>query len=147
VTQHLTSQQISEWMAGPRSAEYERHVQECGDCARAIASLEETLAQFGEAYRDWGGSQMVPARIAATEAKLHRRGPAKWLRVSMAAAALIALAVIPADRYHRHRAAQMSAEDDALLQEIHAEVSQSVPSSFSALADLTAAGTGKGIAQ
>ena len=102
--------------------------------------FENALKQFGEAYRQWGGQQNRPARVVLTDADVIRRSGLIWLRAAFAAAAVLVLVLIPVDHFHRQRVAQIAAQDEALLQEIHSEVSRSVPSSFSTLEDLSAGG-------
>lgn len=95
--------------------------------------FENALRQFGEAYHHWGARQNRPSRVVLTDADVIRRSGLNWLRTAFATAALAALILIPVDHFHRQRVAQMSAQDEALLLEIHSEVSQAVPSSFSTL--------------
>ena len=81
--QHLSAEQISQWMMGERTPQLERHVAECDECRAELGQLETALAQFRGAVREWSGSATPPAwRQPAA------RGP--WFsrqRLVMAAAA------------------------------------------------------------
>jgi len=132
---HLTSEQISEWMIGTRGAEQVRHVAECSQCAQAVGRMEGVLANFGGAYREWGANQMQAARPAP-----ERPRALLWLRTAIATAVLAAVAVAIPVRQHfkneEQRAAQIAMEDDALLTQIQADVSRAVPASLKPLAEL-----------
>jgi anti-sigma factor RsiW len=143
---HLTSEQISRWIAGERGS-YEQHLRECAQCADAVARLENTLARFGGAYRDWGARQMP----AFHRAPASRPGKPLWLRTALASAVLAAIFfAIPAVetiRGNRLRVAQLAAEDDVLLTQIRSDVSRSVPASFKPLAELGASTSSSGGAE
>lgn len=124
-------------MIEPPAPEQADHVRACAQCAEAVARTERVLAEFGGAYRDWGSRQM---RLAHANAKAPRA--LLWLRSALAATALAAVAIgipVSLDIQQEHqRAAQIAIEDDALLTQIQADVSRSVPVSMKPLAELTA---------
>lgn len=131
---HLSSQQISEWLAGVRTAGQEQHVRECPDCAEAVGRMENLLADFGRAYQQRGEGPVWEPAIGT--ARSHRLG--WWPRAAFASAVLAAMiAAVPVVREHRMRAAQIAAEDDALLTAIQTDVARSVPVSLNPLAELT----------
>jgi len=135
VTQHLSSRQISEWIAGERTAAGERHVQECMECS---AQIEAATGQF-RLFRDAMQAAVADSRLVTLP--VPRRTP--WFRahrLSMAAVtcALLLLAAIPLYRWRETPAPAVHAtpSDDALLRSVRNSLSQSAPSPLEPLADL-----------
>jgi hypothetical protein len=125
--QHLSAEQISQWVIGDRSPQLERHVAECDECRAELAQLETTLAQFRGAVRAWSGAVTPPAwRLPAARAPWF-----SWTRLSLAAAALCVLLATPVYWNVRARArAEQAAEaraDALLLERVDSEISRAVP--------------------
>ena len=131
---HLTREQISEWMIGPRPQAQMDHVASCPECAQAIARTEAMLGDFTAAYREWGTAQ---TRFIAAPAP--RPAALLWLRTALAGAALAAILIAIPTVQHFRAERQQAIEDDALLTQIQADVARSVPSSLKPLAELGSA--------
>jgi hypothetical protein len=131
---HLTSEQLSEWIAGARLPEHEQHIRECAECAEAVGHAGELFADFSEAYRQWGERQFVSPPQASWER------PRSWLgRAAFAAGIIAILLAIPGTEWIRHRqqTARIAMEDDALLTAIQSDVARTVPASLKPLAELS----------
>jgi hypothetical protein len=134
--QHLSAEQISQWMMGERTPQLERHVAECDECRAELGQLETALAQFRGAVREWSGSATPPAwRQPAA------RGPwFSWQRLVMAAAALCVLLVLPVywSIRARERAEQAAAAraDALLLERVDSAISRAVPEPMEPLVNL-----------
>jgi hypothetical protein len=128
-------------MAGERSAEQERHVRECSLCGAEVARLEGALAQFGGSVREWSAAQPGAQSPAAWRAD---RAARKWravrLRWSLAAAALVVLAIVPSWKSARDRrmAEEAARADDILMEQVDAQVSRTVPVTLEPLLNPTA---------
>jgi hypothetical protein len=127
MSQHLSSQEILDWMNGEYSSEAGRHVRECPECAAQIERLTDTLAMFRGSVRETaeqiGQGQMV--------FRMPRRTTA-W-RWAAAAAALLILASVPiyeyqqnASRQARQKAAELARQDKELMEQVDAELSEGV---------------------
>ena len=116
---HLSPEEISNWLVGPRDAERARHLRECETCSREVESMEGALAEFRDAIGNW---EPPPAGVHLR----HRRVPvaARW---AMAAAAAVALAAVPVYVHQRQAAAEAARADALLLEQVDSEVSQPVP--------------------
>lgn len=68
MSQHLSDEQISNWLIGERTADDEAHVRECAVCRGEIARMEETFALFRESVPPFayarGSERGRPARVA-----------------------------------------------------------------------------------
>jgi hypothetical protein len=53
MSQHLSSEEISNWMLGERRADQERHARECARCSREIESLQKAFSLFRESGQRW----------------------------------------------------------------------------------------------
>jgi hypothetical protein len=127
---HLSSEDICRWMAGERAAEEERHVRECSLCGAEVARLEGALARFGGSVREWSAAQPGAQSPGAWRADgSARKWMAAGLRWSLAAAALVVLAVIPSWKNGRDRrmAEEAARADDLLMEQVDAQVSRTVP--------------------
>lgn len=94
--------------------------------------LEQPLAEFRAAVRQWS---------AESEARpvIRRASWAPRLRLAAAAALVFALAAIPVYekiQHDRQHAAELARQDEALLQQIDADLARSVPAPFEPLTQL-----------
>jgi hypothetical protein len=130
--EHLSGEQISEWMIGNRSLQMEKHVTGCRECRAQLDELEATLTQFRGAMRNLGGSATPPVwqPPAAAASWL------SWSRVALAAAVLMLLAMIPIYWTARDHARATQAEDALLLEHVNSELSRAVPEPMEPLVDL-----------
>ena len=136
---HLSPQQIDEWVIGERRAEVDGHLQSCRLCADEVARAAGPLAMFGGAVRSWGEEQMAPLRPWAPAE--NRFGTWRW-RVGLAIATLLLLIAAPVYRQRQATreaaltAAQTTAQDEILLRQVERAISQSVPAPMEPLAKL-----------
>ena len=122
-TSHLSPGQISERVSGGYSATVESHLSACTACRAQVSRLEQVLGHFRASVHAWSDEQYRAAPAAVPHSWTGLRSPA-W-----AAAAIIALIVVclslalPLARYR----AETAAADAALLNQVDAEVSRTVP--------------------
>jgi hypothetical protein len=150
VSKHLSSQQISEWMIGERSPKLAQHLQSCPECAEEVARASAAIGAFGSAVRGWSRQQMAAFQVkpAAEDSQRYwNTGMFRW-QVATASMAALLLAAIPVYR-HQHQAPQNTApaavaasvNDEALLRDVEAAVSRSVPAPMEPLDKLMAGET------
>lgn len=140
MNQHLSSEQVSRWIAGERLPEQETHLRNCPQCAAEIERIGATLKLFGGAIRRL--STQESARIPQSVAQMM---PVRsfWplpLRWGAALAALLIAVGIPFYRNamnERHQR-EIAKADAALLEQIDAEVSRAVPAPMEPLVNLVA---------
>lgn len=135
---HLSSEQISRWMAGERAPEVERHLRECARCAAEIARLKGLLAEFRSAVVATSARQKgaeAPARWKLLEP---RRRMSSMLHWKLAAAALAIAVIVPICKNSSDRRRQMEAfeADIRLWEEVNAQVSRPVPTPLEPLMKL-----------
>jgi anti-sigma factor RsiW len=137
---HLTAEQISEYVAGAEDVALEEHVHSCVACRAEAERLSETLAIFRESARGWSLEQesarpLKPVNLAAPN---NRSVPLRYFGLTAAAAAcLIAGLVLPRDKAGKpspaHNAvATMS--DAELLGQVDRELSETVAPSLQPIA-------------
>jgi anti-sigma factor RsiW len=138
--EHLSAEQISQWMVGGRPLELEQHVAECAECRAELGQLESALAQFRTAMRE-------PANFVPPPAwRQPEPRPAAWFswpRLVLTATALLVLVAVPVSWRLRNReqtlraqAAQIALADSQLLESVDAEISQAVPQPMEPLVSL-----------
>ena len=138
MSQHLSSQEISQWMIGERTPQQEQHVRQCSQCGAELDRLEAALALFRGSVRHWSGRQgraEPPAIASMSPARGSRIQPMRW---ALVAAALLVLAAVPIYRnaQDRQRQAEIARADALLLEQVDAEVSRAVPRPMEPLAKL-----------
>lgn len=116
MNRHLTREEILEWLAGDRPDEAGRHLRECGECAAELRRMEAPIARFAGAVREWSAAQRVEFPV--------RRTGSLWLKWAGTAALL---AVLIAIVVNGKREAGIEQQDDMLLEQVQAQVSESVP--------------------
>lgn len=122
MSEHLTSEQIAEWMIGGREVEAAQHVETCAECQRQVDQLQETLGMFRGAVRETAGSLGERQRVFQLP---RRRVAVLWATV---AAALVTLAIVPAYEVQARRlkAAETARQDAELLEQVNAELSEDI---------------------
>jgi hypothetical protein len=55
MTQHLSPDEIAQWIAGFRAPQTESHLSACAQCSAAVARTERTFALFRESGQRWSG--------------------------------------------------------------------------------------------
>jgi len=150
---HLNEQLIAELLAAsprelretPELAEAQAHAVACAECAAELTRMQESLALFREASTAYADAHL--RRVPAFQPPVRRPflQPVYW---AAAAAGLLLAAFVPTPLRHPARPApqlpvvaspqQAAAEsDEALLESVNREVSESVPTPMAALADPT----------
>jgi len=132
--QHLSAEQISQWLMGDGTPQLERHLAECSECRAELGKLETTLAQFRGAVRNWSGSALPPA----WQPPAARAPWFSWARLAVAAAALCFLVALPVywSTRARERAAEAARADALLLERVDSSISRAVPEPMEPLVNL-----------
>ena len=138
--EHLSAEQISQWIIGDRPLELQEHVAECVACRAELGQLENAISQFRTAMREAASYEPPPAW------RQPEPRPAPWFswpRLVLTATALLVLAAVPVTwrmRVHeqalRAQAAQTALADSQLLESVDAEISQAVPQPMEPLVTL-----------
>ena len=134
--EHLSERQILAWQFNEQTADDRRHVTECDQCRAEVVGLDKALAAYRASVHGWSGAHQARARRWATPSRwqMARRTTLQW-----ATAAAVALAVVAPVYTHRvmeERNAQRAQADQALLEQVDREVSQTVPDTMEPLTDL-----------
>ncbi len=130
MSQHLSSQEVSQWMIGERTPQQEQHVRQCSECGAELARLEAALALFRGSVRHLSGRQSQAEPPDISNILPARRGPRiQPMRWALVAAALLVLAAVPVYRntQDRQRQAEIARADALLLEQVDTEVSRTVP--------------------
>ncbi len=136
--QHLSPQQINQWVVGERCTEAQQHMLDCPECRAEAVRLEGALGDFRGAVRRWSNGELC----APPQIDWEKSRPGSWLgwrNLAMLAAAVILClaAVLFATRFTpSHPATDTAATDVALLKQINAEVSETVPGPMQPLTKL-----------
>ena len=136
MNQHLSSEQISRCLIGDRTPIEARHLAECAACAAELERVEASLAAFRASVHE---TSIRTMRADGREWTAPRRSPfSMWMGWPVIAAVLVILTVVPLWRVRSsaNRAAQTAREDAALMMDISAAVSRSVPEPMEPLAQL-----------
>lgn len=141
MNQHLSQQQIDEWLVNRDNAQrpddVAAHLRSCPECSGELSRTAEALTLFGGAVRSWGEDQMRlrPARATWTVPVV----PVWRWRVALAFAVMWFMIAVPVYQHRKanqEAAALRAAQDEILLQHVEQALSQSVPSPMEPLAKL-----------
>jgi hypothetical protein len=138
---HLSSEQISRWMAGNGNPEADRHLKECPQCAAEIARLQALLSTFRSSVIEWNALQSSaesPEHWMPTE---HRRrfagGMLRW-GVTAAMLAIVLSVSVWKNYSDGRRVAEAYQVDVQLWEKVNDQISRPVPASMEPLMDLIA---------
>jgi len=138
MNQHLSLQQIDEWVIGERKPDVEAHLQACQTCADEVARIGGPLTLFRGAVRNWSEEQMGPVRPWVPAG--NRNAGFGWgiRRIGLGFATLLLLVAAPVylHRQVTREAALAAAQDEMLLRQVQSEISRSVPAPLEPLAKL-----------
>ncbi len=137
----MSHPQVNRWLAGERTPDLKTHVEACEECATQIAKMEAPLAAFRDALHRYSEREIRPAVVLQPS-----RAGMGWLRIAVAAAAMIVIAVVGIHR-HNQEAAAIERADDALLEQVATDVSRSVPATLEPLDKLMSNSYTEGTAQ
>lgn len=146
---HLNEQQIAELLAAsprdlqeiPELAETQAHTLACAECGAELARMQQSLALFREASTAYADAHL--RRVPSFQPPVRRRflQPVYW---AAAATGLLLAAFVPI-QHPAPPAPQLpvvvspqqapAESDEALLESVNREVSESVPTPMAALAD------------
>jgi hypothetical protein len=142
---HLSANDIAQWLVEGPSAEAETHVLACRGCEEKLAEAREPLAIFRSAVVAWSEGQPA-ARISVGEEKngWRRWTLVDWMPVASVAFAVLVLAVFllrGGSLMRRDAAPELTAKtptvsDTVLMEQVDAEVSETVPDAMAPLTDL-----------
>lgn len=136
--EHLSAEQVSQWMIGERTPQLEEHLAQCAACRGELDEMEGALSQFRSAMRDPANSAPPPVW---REPSL-RADWLAWPRLALAAALIIAVGLPVSREVRAHRqalreqAARAALADSQLLESVDAEISQAVPQPLEPLVTL-----------
>jgi predicted anti-sigma-YlaC factor YlaD len=135
--EHLSAEQISQWMIGERTPQLEEHLAQCAACRGELAQMESALSQFRTAMRDPANSVPPPDwREPDPSAHWYSWSP----RLALIAAALVILVAAPISwrvRLHEQAVREQAAlADSQLLESVDSEISQAVPEPMEPLVTL-----------
>ena len=144
---HLSAWEQEEYVLDQRTPQMLRHLTECDQCRAAVAQLEHGLGVYCKAAVQWSAESLATRPQQFITA---RRQPILSLRWAMAAIipiVLVLIALLPF-RASSPRPAQPAAQirndagDDALLDQVDAQISAAVPSSMESLTHLVSTSNG-----
>jgi hypothetical protein len=138
---HLSSEQISKWMAGDNNSDAGQHLKECPQCAAEIARMQSLLSAFRSSVIEWNtlqGNAKAPERWMPSQHRLRFAG--NMMRWKLAAAMLVLILGILVWKNHNDRRREAAAfeADIRLWEEVNSHISQPVPSPMAPLMNLVA---------
>jgi hypothetical protein len=140
VTPHLSSQDIALSILGEEGPGVAQHLAECAKCRTELTSLKQALASFRESAHAWADTESGSNRRILDRIE---RGRFRYEFGRTSVAAVAALACVLATVYIQDRPKQIQLapaqiDDEALLESVQQEVSDTLPSSFTSLRDFIA---------
>lgn len=141
---HLSSNEINEYVIGDRTPEQQQHVRECVACRTEVERLEQPLAWFGSAIRQWSGQHAESQSGYGRRPDAAHHGGSRWrslrLPSAVAATVLFALAAVPIYRGLQPTRAVESPDnamqDSVLLEQVAAGIARAVPQPLEPLSKL-----------
>jgi hypothetical protein len=128
MSEHFSARQFDECLAGETNLDTNRHLRECTVCRAELARQREPFLNFGHSVRAWTDEQLpARARIDWESKPARHWTPFSRLSLAVVAVALCLLLAFSLPWSRKIQPVGPSASDAALLSQIDAEVSRSVP--------------------
>jgi hypothetical protein len=128
---HLTSESISQFIAGDGLPADRAHIELCAHCSAEVRKLQNALSSYSDFARDWGRRE-APVEPSLSQLLGETRRPARLARwTGLAAVAAVVILVIVFPRVDKPPKAEPAAEDSArdadLLRQVNAQISRTAP--------------------
>jgi hypothetical protein len=151
---HLTDEQLTEWLAGETNQQTQLHLADCAQCRAEAFELRSVISRYSIAMR-WlaDGARSAPVTenfafrrvlarhrprwAAATMLALLLAAPATWMWMKMPRTPLVNLQPIATAHSNLQPAASMS--DDELLEAVNNDLNREVPQALSPVSAITMA--------
>jgi len=127
MSKHLSAAQLSEWIAGERAPENERHLRLCAVCRAELVGFESALSALGQSVRSWAAQQDAGPRL-----EFHGKS---W-RWAFAAVAIGAVALLSVRWNMEARREAVLQQDAEFLEHINTQLSRTVPATMEPLMNL-----------
>jgi hypothetical protein len=131
---HLTSEQLSNLIAGDATAQQTQHASECPVCSDEVNRVKDAMGIFRDSVHRWAernGASTVPDISFAPR----RSFGIRWILAAVAA--LIVLIVAPLyKKANDQKRSLEAAEDTLLLEQVNAHLARTVPESMEPLMKL-----------
>jgi hypothetical protein len=126
---HLSSERISQWIAGDETPGDREHIEACAECRGEVRKLRHAVSNYSGFARDWGRGQ---APVAPSLSQLLRgtRRPARiarWTGLAAAAAVAILFLVFPEVEKAGKPRPLLQDQDALLLQQVNDRISRTAP--------------------
>jgi hypothetical protein len=145
---HLTDEQLAEWLAGEATAETASHLQQCGQCHAEALALRDGISRYAFALR----SQAALAQSAQLASTFSPGKAIARHRLRWAAAAVLALLLaaptfwlmkprptpIPVQPVAVVTPSATTMSDDELLEAVNNDLSREVPQALAPVSTITA---------
>jgi hypothetical protein len=146
--EHLTSNDILQCLIEGPAPDAQEHLRECGRCRTTLAEAQAPLSVFRWAVVAWSEAQSAkPVRESTRWAVLRERlNFMNWVPAFGVAAAIAVLAAFLVRTPAIPKApapAPVQISDGALIEQVDAEVSETVPDAMAPLTDLVAWDSGQ----
>jgi hypothetical protein len=136
---HLSSEQISRWMAGDRNPDAEQHLRECAQCAAEIERISTVLSEFRSSAIAWSASRKgaeIPGRwMPRAHRRRFSRGGLRW-KLAAATLTVVLAGSIWKNFSDRHREEEALEADARLWEEVNTHISRPVPAPMEPLMKL-----------
>jgi hypothetical protein len=96
--QHLSEDEMAQWLSGERLAEVERHLRECSQCAAEVEATERTFALFRESGLQQTGHWYHERPAAAPSPRGRRVGALTALAALCVVSCAVLLRPVPTPR-------------------------------------------------
>jgi hypothetical protein len=138
---HLTSQQINEFVAGAAAPALEEHVHACNLCRAEADRLSDTLALFRDAARNWSVEQQSARPLISVDLNASPHRSVNFWHLGWTTAALAACLIAGLALPRQHAAKPVPAHttvapisDAELLGRVDRELSETVAPSLQPIA-------------
>ncbi len=153
---HLTSKEVARWLVEGPAPDQEEHTRECGSCRATVAEARAPLSAFRSALVEWSEDQAArPLRQSTRwEVLRDRMNFMNWVpafgvaaAVAVLAAFLVRTPMAPKATVQPPTTQQAQISDTALMEQVDAEVSETVPDAMAPLTDLVSWDSGEAAAE
>ncbi len=136
MNEHLSANEISDWILGERPRTAQSHLRHCETCRTKVTLFENTLTEFRQSARVWSAGELTKLPVSSRLTNPHRLSLVMSGGLGAVAAAAVLLVIYLHPVHPTEQPVTPAISDAALMSQVDDALSRDVPDALTPLTKL-----------